>query len=190
MILPYRHVETALLDFVLHVAAAFLALVAQHLGEYPLEGVVAYWLCDGVVAVVADVEGGAEEVARTVGGILVVTLQPSHIVHGAKHAGDNELVEGNSLGIETVEEGLSDVVQKHGGTGYKVGNGAGETVDVVVGTLSNVDEFLLTMFGIFTVFDGLHTPTLSGDNLYALTVGEGCFVVGDAADAVEVRGVK
>lgn len=111
MILPYRHVEAALLDFVLNIAAAFLALVAQHLGEYPLEGVVTNGFGNRVIAIVADVKGGAEEMARTVSSILVMSLQLRHIVHAAQHTGDDELVEGNALDIETVVESLSDVLE-------------------------------------------------------------------------------
>ena len=49
-----------MLDFILDEAAAFLTLITEHFGEYPLKGIVANWLCNGLIAVVADVEGGAK----------------------------------------------------------------------------------------------------------------------------------
>ena len=61
--LSYRHVKAALLGFVLDVATAFLAFVAKDFRKDVFKGIVSNRLCDGVIAVVADVEGGAEEVA-------------------------------------------------------------------------------------------------------------------------------
>ena len=182
--LPDRHVEAALLDFVLDVAAAFLTLVAEHFGEYPLEGVVTNGLGDRVIAVVADVEGGAEEVARAVGGILVMALQLCHIVHAAQHAGDDELVEGHALDIEAVVEGLPDVLQQKGSTGNEVRNGAGETVNMIVRALADVDELVHAFLGILTIPDRPYAPFLGSHNLHALAVGEGCLVVGHTTDGV------
>ena len=83
--------KAALLDLVLDIAAALLALIAQHLGQHPLQGVVTDILGYRMVAVIADVEGGTEEVARALGGVLVVTLQLRDIVHGTQHTRNDEL---------------------------------------------------------------------------------------------------
>ena len=50
--------ETALLDLILDVGTVLLANVAKHLREHPLQRIVAHLLVQGVVTVVADVEGG------------------------------------------------------------------------------------------------------------------------------------
>ena len=61
--LPYRHVEAALFDFVFDEAAALLTLVTKDFGEHPLEGVITDGLGDWLIAVVIDIEGGAEKMA-------------------------------------------------------------------------------------------------------------------------------
>jgi len=66
--------KTALFDFVLDIATAFLSLIAQHLGKNPLESVITDGLGDGMVSIVTDIKGSTEEMARTVGGIRVMTL--------------------------------------------------------------------------------------------------------------------
>ena len=63
VILSYSHVETALLDLILDVGTVLLADVAKHLREHPLQRIVAHLLVEGIVTVVADVEGGAVKVA-------------------------------------------------------------------------------------------------------------------------------
>ena len=64
------HVEAALLNLVLDIATVLLAHVAEHFGEHPLERIVlnltamrAFGILDGLVAVIADVERGAVEMA-------------------------------------------------------------------------------------------------------------------------------
>ena len=71
-----------------------------------------------MIAVIADVKGGSKEVTGTFGSILVVTLQTRNIILGAQNAGDDELLEGNSLDIKTVLESLTDVLQQQGSTGH------------------------------------------------------------------------
>ena len=176
--------EAALLDFVLDVAAAFLALVAQDFGKDVLEGVVANGSCDGMIAVVADVEGGAKEVARAFGGVRIMALQLGYVVHGAQHAGNDELVERYAFIIQAVVECLSDVLQQDGSTRHQIGNGVGEAVDMIVRTLADIHQFLHAMFGILTILHGTYAPLLGSDNLHALAVGECRLVVGHRADAV------
>ena len=75
ILLSYGHVEASLLDFVLDITTTFLALVTQHLRKNPLEGIIAHRTFNGMIAVVADIKSGSKEVARTLRGILVMTLQ-------------------------------------------------------------------------------------------------------------------
>ncbi len=104
-------------------AATLTALVAQHLGEDVFERIVAHLTTDGLVAVVADIESGAIEMAALFGGISVNTAQTGHIVHGTQHTGHNELVKGNALYVETVVEGFADVVKQNGSTRHQIGYG-------------------------------------------------------------------
>ena len=188
-ILSDGHVETTLFDFIFDVATTLLTLVAKHLGEHPLQGIVAHLAADRLVTVVADVEGGAEEVAGAVGGVLVVALQTGDVVHRAQHAGDDKLIEGHSLDIKAIVESLSDVLEQDGGTWHEVRNAAGEAVNVVVRTLADIDQFLLTVFGISTVLYWPDAPMLGSHYLYGLTVRERRLVVRDGADGMEPRGM-
>ena len=91
--------ETSLLHLILNVASLGLTHVAQHLAEHPLEGVVAHgaalrpfgW-ADCLIAVIADVEGGAVEVAGVLGGVGVARAQFLNVAARAQHAGDDYLV--------------------------------------------------------------------------------------------------
>ena len=122
--------------------------------------------------------------ARVVRSIAVVTLQTSHVVLGAQDAGNDELVQGHALHVEAVEESLSDVLQQQGSTRHEVRNGTVELIDMIVGTLANIHQFLLAGFGILTVLDRLDTPLVSCHYLHALTVREGRLVVGNRENAV------
>ena len=176
--------EAALLDFILDVGAVLLANVTKHLGEHPLQRVVAHLATDGVIAVVADVESGAVEVARVVRSIAVVALQTGYVFLGAQHAGDDELVQGHTLHVEAVVERLTDVLQQDGSTRHEVGNGAVELVDMVVGTLADIHQFLLAGLGILAVLHRTHAPLVGSDNLHALAVRKCHLVVGDRENAV------
>ena len=70
--LPDGDVVAALFFLVLDVTSLLLTQVAEHLGEDIAQGVVAYLAADGLVTVVADVEGGGVEVTGALGGIAVV----------------------------------------------------------------------------------------------------------------------
>lgn len=111
-----------------------------------------------------------------------MTLQLGHIVHGTQDAGDDELVEGNTLDIEAVVEGLTYVLQQDGSTWHQIRNAAGQPIDMIERTLADVDKFLFALLGIFAVLDGTHAPLLGSDNLHALAVGERYFIVWNAAD--------
>ena len=108
----HRHVKTALLHFILDIATLLLTHVAQYLTEYPLQRIALYltttgsiWVLHRLIAVIANIEGGAIEVAGVLRCITVTTAQFHHIVLRTEHAGDNQLMQGHSLHIKTVEEG-------------------------------------------------------------------------------------
>ena len=128
--------------------------------------------------------------ARVVRSIAVVTLQTSHVVLGAQDAGDDELVQGHTFHIKTVVERLANVLQQQGSTRHEVRNGTVELIDMIVGTLANIHQFLLAGFGILTVLDRLDTPLVSCHYLHALTVREGRLVVGNRENAVVLFGIE
>jgi len=181
--------ETALLDLVLDVAAILFAQITQHLGEYPLQRVVAHLAATGaigvldrLVSVVADVEGSAVEVAGILRGISVAPTELRHILLRTEHAGNDDLMQGHALDIETVEECLADVLQQHGGTGHEVGNARIERIDVVIGIRTNIDQFAFARLGILTVLHGRDAPAVGGGELETIGVGEGHGVVGDGTN--------
>ena len=126
-------------DFVFDVAATIAAHVAENLREYPLEGVVAHLAGDGLVAVVADVNSGAVEVAGVLGGVAITPTQAGYVLLGTQDAGDDDAVQGNALDIEAVLKGAADVVEQDAGTGHEIGNGGIERIDVVVRTGTDID---------------------------------------------------
>ena len=117
--LSHRDVEAALFHLVFHIAATVVAHVAQHFGEHPFQRVVAYGTArggigrrDGDVAVVADIDGGAEEMAGVFGGIAVACLQMRDVVACAQRTGDDNLMEGDAFHIQRIEEIPADVIEK------------------------------------------------------------------------------
>ena len=63
-----------------------------------------------MIAIVAKVNGGTKKMTRAICSVLIMTLQLGYIIHRAQHAGDNELVEGYTLVVQTVVESLSNVL--------------------------------------------------------------------------------
>ena len=104
------HVKTALLDFVLDIATSQFALVAQHLGENPLQRVVTHGALHGLVAIIADVERGAVKMAGVLRSVGIVSLQAGDVFHGTQQTGNDELLHGYALLVEAVEERLTDVL--------------------------------------------------------------------------------
>ena len=106
--------ETSLLHLVFYIATLCLAHVAQHLAEHPLQRVVAHGAApgslggaDSLIAVIADVEGGAVEVAGVLGGVGVARAQFLNVAARAQHAGNDYLVQGYALYLEAVIEGTA-----------------------------------------------------------------------------------
>lgn len=133
------------MHFVLYVACAGKALVAQHFGQYGLEGgdpVDAAVALGGEFekAVVGYVERGAVAVARVFGGVAVEAAQAGYVLVGAEYGGDDEFVGGVAFGDEGVVEGAGYGVEQRGGAGHKVGDGLAQGVDVVVGIVGYVDK--------------------------------------------------
>jgi hypothetical protein len=102
----YRHVEASLLHLILDVAALPLPHIAQHLGEYELQRVVAHLITRrpvGVlhrfIAVVADIEGGAIQMAGVLRGVAVDIAQPLYVLLRAQHTGNNQPVQGHTFYI-------------------------------------------------------------------------------------------
>ena len=91
--------EAPLLDFVLDVAQVFFADISQDFAEHPFECVVLdgsslrlTWWGDCGIAVVTDIESGAEAMAALVGSISIALLEASNIVFCPKYTRDDDLV--------------------------------------------------------------------------------------------------
>ena len=116
--------EAWLSYLVLDIATALLSQVAQHFGEHKLQLVAGYLAggVDGKILVVVDVEGGAIEVARLLGGIFVGASQAHYVGLGAQYATDNHEVERQPFRLKAVEEVASDVLQQQGSVGHEIGD--------------------------------------------------------------------
>ena len=183
--------ETALLHFVLDVTALLLAHVAEHLAEHPLQRVVAHHaatrpsgILHRLIAVVADIEGRAVEMTGVLGGIAVTATQLHHIVLRTKHAGDNQLVEGHTLHVETVEERLADVLQQDGSSRHEVWDARIERIDMIIGIGTDIDQFALAALCVFTVLDGSDAPLLGSHQLYGIGIRKGGRITGHREDAM------
>ena len=84
---PHCHMKTSLFHLILNITALLLAHVSQHFGEHPLQSIVAHLttmrairILNGLVTVVADVEGGAIKVARVLCCISVAPTEFGHIL--------------------------------------------------------------------------------------------------------------
>lgn len=177
------------MHLVLYVACAGKALVAQHFGQYGLEGgdpVDAAVALGGEFekAVVGYVEGGAVAVARVFGGVAVEAAQAGYVLVGAEYGGDDEFVGGVAFGDEGVVEGAGYGVEQRGGAGHKVGDGLAQGIDVVVGIVGYVDKAVHAPAGLGAVGYVGDACAGGGGKLYVVEVGKGGFKAGHAHDAV------
>lgn len=177
--LSHRHVEATLLYLVLDIATIPFAHIAEHLAEYPFQRIVAYhaarWtvgVLNRLIAIVADIEGSTIEMARLLGGIAVTTAKLHYILLRTKHAGDNQFVERNALHIETIEEGLTDVLQQYGSTRHEVRDARIEGINMVIGIGTNVHELTLAHLGILAILDRTNAPLLGSNELYGIGIWE------------------
>lgn len=98
--------EAALFDLILDVAASLLANIPQYLAQHPLQRVALYGTAlrafgrgDGRIAILADVEGCAEEVTALCGGITVTALKAGHILLCPQDTRHDDAVQGNTFYI-------------------------------------------------------------------------------------------
>ena len=187
----HRHVETALLHLVFDVAALLLAHITEHLTEHPLQRIVAHHaatrpigILHRLIAVVADIERRAVEMAGVLGGITVTATQLCDIVLRTEHAGDNQLVEGHTLHIETVEERLADVLQQDGSSRHEIWDARLERIDMEIRIGTNIDQFALTALCVLTVLDGCDAPLLGSHQLYGIGIRKSGRITGHREDAM------
>ena len=192
--LSHGDVEAALFDLVFDVAATFGAGIAQYLGEDVLECVVAHlaaawsfgWL-HGMVAVVGDVEGGAEAVTALLGSIAVMAAQAAHIFLGAKYAGNDDSMQGHPFDRERIKETTPDVLQQHTRTRHQIRNAAPHTrIHHIIRVGPHVEELALALLRLLTVFHGAHPMSHGGGVLHLLKIGETVLIGIDAANRMRL----
>jgi hypothetical protein len=93
-------------------------------------------------------------------------------------------MQGHTLDVEAIEEGLADVLEQDGSTRHEIGNARIERIDVEIGVRPNIDEFTLARLSILAVRHGRDTPAVGSDELEAVGVGEGHGVVGNGTNLV------
>ncbi len=156
--------ETALLNFILYITASFIALVAQHLSQDPLQSVVAHGaefrkvgIAYCFIAVVAYVERRAVEMARIFRGVAVMVTKLAYVVLGAQHTGPDDSMQRYALYLQTVDISPADVAQQNRRTGHKIRDATGHAVYLDIRTYTYVDKLLLALFRILPVFHRRNT---------------------------------
>ena len=157
-----------MLHLIFDITTILVAEVTQHLTQYPFQTVVTnlsagrpFGRFHRLVAVIADVDRCAIQVATVIRSIEIATAQTFHITLGAGDTGDDNLVERDILHIEAVEERLADVVEQNGRTRHEIWNAGGEIIDMEIGVAAHVNQFLLSMFRLLSVLHRRH-PILAG----------------------------
>ena len=120
----------------------------------------------------------------TLSSIAISSAQFYYVRLGTEHTGDNQLIEGNALYIQTIVERFSDILQQYCGTRHQIRNRTVKGINMIIGISTDKDQFLLTLLCILTVLDRTDTPTLSCHNLYCLTVRECSLVILYTTDAM------
>ena len=186
--------ETALLYLIFNITAILLAHVAQHLREYPLQRIVAHHTTTGtfrilhrLVAVIADIESGAIEMTRILRSITITPTELHDILLGAEHAGDDDLMQGHTLHVETIEERLPNILQQHGCTRYEIGNARIKRIDVVIRVGSHINKFTFAHLSISTVLNRRDAPTIGGRQLQAIGIRKGFMVIRHGTNLVTQR---
>ena len=177
--------KTSLLHLVLDVAALLLPHVSQDFGEHPFQRIVTHLttmgairILNGLVTVIADVEGGTIEVARVLCRIAVTPTEFGDILLRAEYTGDDDLMQGHTLHIKAVEEGLPDILQQHSRTGYEIGNARIERIDVIIRIGCHIDQFALTGLGIGAIGYRRDAPLCRRCQLEAIGIWESLLIVG------------
>ena len=139
------------MHLVFDIAAVALAHVAHHLGKHIFQRVVAHLAAmlarclNGLIAVVANVEGGAVEVAAVLRCIAVFLAQGSHILLRPHDARYDDFMQWNALHLQTVVKVAADVLQQNGSAGHEIGNAVAQAVDIEIGIGTHIDEQLLAL---------------------------------------------
>ena len=126
LILFHGDVEASLVNLILDVAAILHPHIAQHLRQHPFQRVVLHLSARFsqclhlLVPIITNIKSGSIEVAGVLRGISVAGAELRHIVLGTQDAGYDNLMQGDSLDLQRVEIGSSDVLQEHRGTRHQV----------------------------------------------------------------------
>ena len=187
--------EATLLYFMLDVAHSVFAHITQHFAQHPFECVAshgstlwAFWWRDGIVAVVTNVECGAEEVAALFGSISITLLQASHIGFCTQDTRDDNLVQGDAFYVKAVEIVASYCREQLSGSRNEVRNAVSHPfVEAVEGIGSYVEEFVPTVFCLLTVANRTDAPLLCGHYLHVLNVRETGCIRRDATDGMPLH---
>ena len=100
----YRNVETSLLNLIFHQTLVLFSCIVEHLAKDPFKRVVTHlsatrsvWIFHSLVTIVAHIEGCAIKMATVLCGIAVLAAQFFDIGFCTQHAGNNNLMQGNTL---------------------------------------------------------------------------------------------
>ena len=126
--------------------------------------------------------------AGILGGIAVASAQLHHIFLRTEHARDNHLVQRNALDIKAVEEGLTDILQEHGGARHQVWYAGIQRIDVIIRIGTDIHQFAFARFGILAVTYRRDAPLLCCGELDGISIGKSFRITGYGTDAMVFLG--
>jgi hypothetical protein len=98
-------------------------------------------------------------------------------------------MKGHSLDIETVEERLTDIMQKNGSTGHQIRDAGIKWINVIIRTGGDIHQLALAGFCILTVTYGRHSPMLRGHQLDGIGIRESYCITRHRTDAMRALGI-
>ena len=109
--------EATLLYLIFNIAPTLLTHIVQYFSQHPFQRIVLHhpafltWRLDSLVTIIADVEGGAVEMTAVLGGVPVIIPQFRHIFLCAEDTRHDELMQGNTLDLQTVVIGSAYIAE-------------------------------------------------------------------------------
>ena len=118
--LPHRQMETTLLHFVFHPAAALATQVVEHLREHLFQTHIGHGvllrvglivLLHSQEAIVGNIDSCAIHVATVLCGVAIVATHALHFLFRTHHTGDDNLASRQALNLQTIKEVTTDILK-------------------------------------------------------------------------------
>ena len=137
-ILPRGNMEATLLHLIFNIAPPLLTHIVQYFSQHPFQRIVLHHPAfltrrlDCLVTIIADVEGGAVEMTAVLGGVSVIVPQFRHIFLCAEDTRHDELMQGDTLDLQTVVIGSSYIAEQYGSSGNQIRNTSVQYIHMII----------------------------------------------------------